>query len=638
MLPYAVTIWMVAAAIGGGLVMLHALRLLQSFSHLERVAIAFVLGTGFIGWLVFFPGWLGSFNSLTFAVILAALTLGLLLMQTPAAKNDHTTPFIWIDWVLLFGIAAVLLMDFSEALSPAADGDTMAYHFESPRRFLAEGVLYPIPRALDGISQLLLQMTYGVAMGLGGKAAAPLWTMISGWGLGFLFYALAHRHMSRSLALVGTLCLLTTPAIIYSAGTGQVEVRLASFAAISAYAAAMSVQNSDKPHSGACLAILAGLAAGFFAGSKVTGLLFSFATFIALAGGENAIRRMFLFSVAVVIGGAQWYVFNWYETGDPLFPLLWKFIDLKPGFPWNENIAGSLQFAWNAERPNPKSLGWFLIYPFRTIINPLPTFESLRTGLGPVVLVLLPFALIATTQAKVFARTMLFRVLAIAVVFYGVWYWLGPSLRVRHLLPVYPLVLLCVFTSVAQFLPSRPKIAKIIYVGVAVVLAVQIAGQAVFSKKYVNYIASGASRSAFLETNISGYKVIAWLNHNLKSEDKVLTTQRDWLYLLNVPYFFAHPSGQDIISIYPGATDTTRFLNQLASQRITHVVISKTAYDPKAGDPLGTFLNELASYGCLHRVAEIPATAISSRTIPQLGRSKITFFIFTIHPSECRAG
>ncbi|MEX0694511.1 MAG: hypothetical protein WD075_08720 [Rhodospirillales bacterium] len=634
-MTYLVPIWMTLAAIGGGLAVLRALGLLSILTRAEHLAIGFVLGIGTIGWLAFFAGLGASFGSPAFIAILLVLTAGLVFLKSPAQQSASASPAS-LQWILIGGLVLVAAMDVAEALAPAADADSLAYHFETPRLFLSEHKIYAIPRALDGVTQLLLQMTYGVALSLGGKTALNLWAMVSGWGVGALFYVLAQRHMSRLWALTGTLIVLTTPAVIYSAGTGQVEVRLAAFALLGTYAAARALGTEADNPLRIRWVILAGLAAGFFAGAKITGLLFIFTICLVLLLGQNRIRHAMVFSIVVAVAGTQWYLFNWYETGDPLYPLFWQHVRLSPDYPWNEFLAAQLDSFRQSERPEPVSLMWYLAYPFRTIIAPLPSFESLRTGLGPAVLILLPFAALAMIQTRRVHTTLSFRVLLVAFIFYTLWYFIGPSLRVRHLLPIYPLVLLCCLAGVSKFLAGRDVTKWIVSAGIAILLVVQIAGQGVFSKKFITYLLTDEQPADFLEANITGYNIVAWLNRNLSADDRVLILNREWSFVLDVPYFMAHAANQGLISIYPEATDTHRFIAEMAAQGITYLAIPKSTVRGKSLSAIGRFLTELEPSGCIRKIAERPALSINSRTLPGLGNVENPYVILAISPDTCR--
>lgn len=634
-MPFLTVLWMVLAAVGGGLVVLRLTGLLSGLEQKERLIVSFVTGSGIIGWLAFFPGLFGVFGTPSFAVILSVLTSGLLLLRVPAKPGEPSTPSSAIEWALVIGIVAVAAMDLAEALAPAADADTMAYHFETPRRYLDAGMIYAIPRALDGVTQLLLHMTYAVAMGIGGKSAVQLWTMVSGWGLGAVFYVLARRHMNRTWALTGALCLMTTPAVIYSAGSGHVEVRAAAFALLAAYGAAVSTSRDTDEALRLGWLILAGLCAGFFAGTKITGLILSFAVCVSIISYEHRIRWIAIFAVAAGIAGIQWYVFNWSETGDPVYPMLWRYADLAPAFAWSEVAAADLKRLWASELPFPQTLLWSVIYPIRVVFSPPPGIEALRTGVGPAAILCLPFALVAVCNRPGAFKSPLIRTLIAAAVFYLIWFLFGPSQRIRHLLPIYPIVLLCGLAGVAAFVQHRRIAGRVVFTAFAALLALQLAGQAVFSKKFVDYLITDETRYTFLKDNVNGYEVVDWVNRHLSSTDRILVLNRNWLYLLDVPYYYANRTSQSLISLQPDTSDPHTFIREIEALGITHAVMPKSTFTNFHLDETGNFMQQLVQAGCAAQLIEINTTSVSSRTIPQMAAAEIPFLVFEIDTETC---
>ena len=444
----------------------------------------------------------------------------------------------------------------------------------------------------------------------------------------------AAMQTGLNLAMGGVLLLMTTPAVVYSAGTGQVEVRLAAFALLSAYAVAMSAhEDADPPH-GFGWVIVAALAAGFFAGAKSTGLIFAFAVCISMLGRTVPFKRMCVFSICVALAGVQWYAFNWSQTGDPLYPLLWRHVDLAAGYPWNDALAQRLDQQWQNERGTVRGIGWFFAYPIRSVLAPLPQFESLRVGLGPAVLMFLPFAVAAFAIKRNALKSPLFRLAIIALLVYTIWYAVGPSLRIRHLLPVYPLVLLAILAGTARLSCTRPGLHRIALAGIAAVIALQLTGQGLFSKKYISYLASDETRTDFLAASISGYDAVQWINANLTPDDRVLVFKREWLYLLQVPHYFGNNGSQALIPLYEGANPET-FLAALRTQSITH--IATTTKPTERNNKLAEFLKAILTAGCIAPITEIRSAGYQSRTLrsPSRGDDMI-YTIYRVSPAACR--
>ncbi|WNK00290.1 glycosyltransferase family 39 protein [Thalassospiraceae bacterium LMO-JJ14] len=638
-MPFLVTLWMLVAAIGGGLFILKASGLLGVLTLPERLSIGSVLGIGLIGWLAFFAGLAEVYAAPAFIGILLALSFGWMFFRSPstgaAARLDRASP---LEWLLIAGLLAVAAMDIMEALAPAADADSLAYHFETPRLFLAEHRIFAIPRAIDGVTQLLVQLSYGIAEGLGGKQAVPLWTLISGWSTGALLYVLARRHVARAWALAGTLILMTAPAVVYAAGTGQVEVRAAAFALLAAYGAAMAVQGAGTTRISLSWVIVAGLAAGFFVGTKMTGLIFATATGLILISMQASVLRVVLYALAVLLAGSQWYIYNWTQTGDPIYPLLWQHVTLMPGFEWDAGMAERLSRMWRHPDAIPRSLFWYVAYPLRTIIAPLPEFGAGRIGFGPAAVILAPFAIIAAFQVTAAYRSTLFKVMLCGIFFYTIWFFTTPTLLVRLILPAYPLVILCVICGTSRFTDGLTSARSVVWSGVAFLLLIQISGQVLFTKKFADYLFSGQSKTAYLKNNIARYGAVIWLNSHLTNNDRALVTHREWLYLLDVPHFMAHPDLQTQVRLTPDANNNQVFSRQLEKAGITHVVVQD--FKPGSSDHslLLDHMRRLEQAGCAHPVAELDLPIFASRTLPQLQSGTQTILVFTVKPETCYPG
>ena len=248
----------------------------------------------------------------------------------------------------------------------------------------------------------------------------------------------------------------------------------------------------------------------------------------------------------------------------------------------------------------------------------------------------LPFAVIAAARARHALGSPIFRLAVIALIFYAIWFFFGPSQRIRHLIPIYPIVFLCILAGAACFADGYIRVRATLVAGAMALLAVQVGGQTVFSKKFIDYVTTDQSRSAFLTENIGGYPVVEWLNGHLNESDRVFVTKREWLYRLDVPYYFAHNVNQTRIALGPAATDVAVFLEQLRNTGITHVAIEQSDLDSAQQAKTGYFTRELLKRDCLVNIARIPIVTMGSRTLPDLNRSTDIYSIFGILTDECR--
>lgn len=632
MITLATAFLMLLATVGTGAFVLRGLRIGNTLSPSQALSFAFFCGVGLLGWNVFFLGTLGYLNSTILIGLLCVMSTGLYFIDWAAIKQvSLQRPSLHIS-ILLSLLVITLSFDLAEALSPAADADTLAYHFETPRQFLERGEVFAIARAYDGAIPLLLHMTYTVALAIGGEGALTLWVMLTGWGLGLAMYAVISHFVSRNWALVGALLILTTPAIVYAAGTGQIEPRTAAFALLAVFAATHIGNDNNTPFR---WAILVGLLAGFFAAAKITGLIFVFAVGVAILFRKGGVRYAAVYSCAVIAVGFQWYTFNWTQTGDPLYPLLWEFVSLNPGFEWNAEVAESARLMLQQENSLPRNFLWYIAYPLRTIIAPLPIFESLRTGLGPAILLGLPFALILLCQKKPNALSPTAVTFGVtAFVFYSIWFFFGPSVRIRHLLPIYPIVLCLILLTCAKF-THRYGSQGLLLAGFLGVVIIQLGGQAIFTKKHIDRIIQNKSDGVFLTKNIAGYNVVEWINENLNSDNRVLVSSRQWLYRLKVPYLLASPGLQTTISLNIGAQDLSLFVHQLNDAQISNIVLLRGSSDAQAPGTLERFVIDLKALGCVYPLAHIEGERFQSRTLKGMRHGAAYWDIYSYDSDEC---
>jgi hypothetical protein len=604
-----VVILEVLACLGLGVVMLRTLGVLREFDRGEAAAWAFALGLGGLGWLLFFLGAVGGFSDPWLAGLLVLCSLGLWSFRgIPAGEGDARRFGIW-GWLLIAVLLVALGFDFLEGLSPPADADTMAYHFDLPKRFLMEGRLFFVPRAMDGAIPMLVHMTYVPALGLGGEKALTLWAMVSGWGASALLYVLARRWLDQRWSLTVALVYLTLPAVIYGGGTGQVEVRNALFAMVGAVAVAEARRTGELRY-----AMLAGIGAGLFMAGKLTGLQFVLACGLVLIVQRRWFVQGAVFGLAALAAGGQWYGWNWWHSGDPLFPVLYGLVDYKIPGSWDaEHQAELWRFIREEERAVPNNFAWMIAYPFVATLAGKPVFESGRTGLGPFVLIVLPFVLAGIWRFRARLRNSpLTTVAAVMVVFYVVWFLAGSSQRIRHLVPVFPLVLLCGTVAAERWATARDSLHPLA-AAMALVLGMQAGGHLVFSVKFARHVFSGESRDAFLTHNLNGFESVRWINAHLTRNDRLFLYLR-WLnFHIDVPIHYGHTTQDATIDISDRAADPHRFLDQLRAQGITHLLMPDS---DSSGPARGLHLwKEALTSGCLTEVATTTATAVGSRTL-----------------------
>jgi hypothetical protein len=635
-LGLATVLLMGLSALGGGRAVLAALGLREKLGRALAEPVALALGVGLIGWLGFFFGVAGFLSR----PALVALTLpglaGLLLHRAPSSASRGETVDA-IAWAMLALLATIAVLDLAQAMAPPADADTLAYHFALPKEFLRQGRILFVPRAVDGGIPLLLQTTYLLALGIAGESALTLWVAALGWAVAWLLYALARPHLGRNWTLAVVLVFVTTPAVVYGEGSGQLELKLALFSLVAMLGVARARGSGEWR-----LAALAGLAAGCYVGAKYTGLLFAGSCGLVLLAQRRWLLHGAVFGLAAMAVGWQWYVWNYINSGDPIFPLLADWVGARHGF-WSAESGAFLRAQWTPEEnPVPRSLYWLVAYPFVATLGGPYNWDAGRTGLGPCGLLVLPFALAGAWRFRDrIAASPLAASAAITLVYYLAWFLTASSQRVRHLLPVYPVMLLCLTLAARRFALACRLTAPLVG-ALVLTVAVQGAGALVFNLNYLRHLASGESREAFLERNVARYAPVPWINAHLGAGDRILVTERQLVYHLEVPSYTASQRYQYLVDLLPGSSSPERFLGELERLGITHLLVVPSLAGFASGerhfltDELLTYTSALVASGCARIVHSEVMTAPHSRTL-QWQTSEVSSDVVQLTPGpSCR--
>ena len=602
---------------------------------LEQQMLGFTVGVGTLGWLAFFPGVAGYFTAPVFWAVCLPAASYVVVWWLRSGISPKRPGFSRFEILLLALIVCVAVIDVIEGISPPADADSLAYHFALPADFLAAEQILFVPRAVSGAIPLLLHMTYAVALGTGGELALTLWATVTCWATVLLFYAVMRRHIPRIWALAAGLVLLTTPAVLYGGGNGQVEIRCALFAI-----AAVVFIVSSQQYNASGLMLLGGLCAGFFMGAKFYGLIFVGAAGLVILFQRGGVRNAAIFGSAALFAGFQWYFWNWLHTGDPIFPTLTNLLQFPDSAIWTRDFGRYFsQTLASGELPLDRTVFNWLSYPVFSIFNLVERLEGGRTGLGIFSVLILPLAVYGFSRPE-YRRREFIVPLAVAFIFFTVWFFSGTTQRTRHLLPVYPLITLGFF-PVAVNVARRLSLSFPLAAGVSIVVAMQIAGQLVFGANYVSHVFSAETRYDFYRRNVPGANAALWVAAELRKESKVGFMNRQLAYLLNTPSYMMHPHLQTLVDSRATVSNERLFVAQIKQQGITHLLIPGNwgDSDPKAPD-LSNFhglVDRLMQQGCLKLLREFDTLSIPSRTLRQFGGEalKTKDALFELQPEYC---
>ena len=641
-MSFVIALAQVLACCGFGVAALRTLRIDTFPSAFARLAWGSVLGMGILGWLLFGLGMLGMLTPTALGLILVIGCCGLVFLhplQNGVADSDDqawlASPTLGaVGSVLVICIAVIIALDVIEALAPATDADTLAYHYAIPRQFLAAGKIVFIPRAVDGAVPLLLQMTYLPVLALGGEKALTLWSMFSAYLTVALLLVVARRYVTSHWALALVVLLISTPAVIYGAGNGQVEIRNAGFVIAGAIALGYGVRRTEVRW-----IIVAGFAAGFFVGAKYSGLFYLAALGLTLLAFKPNVRFVLAFSLAAVVAGSQWYIWNWINTGDPIFPALYGTLPYVDPSIWTKEIEDYFRYRVTVgENTLPKNVVWAFAYPFVATFGNNPILQGGHVGFGIAAFVLAVPAIFGLFAYRHRLRHHpLLPIAVLALIYYALWYFFGPSQRTRHYLPLYPLALFLVLFAATKW-ASSPMRQRVLGMILIPVIGMQLAAQTIYVSDPLSYQLKQTSERTYLLKNVSDYAAVAWINDHLPKDAHVLSNLRQLEFHL-IPRMYFMDVDQALINARDPMRAPDVFWQQMRTQKITHA-LALNAPDQSGSNIDSSFKiwSHLMKRGCVKAIHSMPSTAIASRTLNITSTTQRQAVIMALTPSTCDYG
>ncbi len=400
----------------------------------------------------------------------------------------------WRDpahWVPAGLLAVFLLPSYLLTLTPQIGWDDGVYHLTLPKLWLAAAGFRPVEFSVYSHWPLNTELLFALAMLVSGPlVSGPVLAKLLHFGFGLaglsaLFASGLIHPLSRWLAIG---LFLANGVVAFELRVAYVDLA-AAFYLLAAFlfleAAITSSADADRAATTTHL-LLAGLAAGLLAGTKVTGVLGVVA--VAALYPADLVReklgsqtglgherpgherpgherpalpvRKFLlcFVLPVLVLWTPWLLRTALFTGNPVYPLGYA----RWGGPdWSSELAHQFQ-TWQNGIGMGRGLLDYLLLPLRVILAGGPGYHRFDGELGKFWLVVLPATLFAWRQPRVR------RALGVAALYFG--FWALSSQQMRFLIPLLPLLALAAATAFDTWLQGLSSRARWVVCAVAFAL------------------------------------------------------------------------------------------------------------------------------------------------------------------------
>jgi 4-amino-4-deoxy-L-arabinose transferase-like glycosyltransferase len=516
--------------------------------------------------------------SVAVVLLLAALFFFSQFLAIPRQTN-------WLGRAIWAAILMVLVGEILLGALPPTSRDELTHHLAIPKLYAKAGQIIEVPMAPYSYYPMLLDMLYTPWL-YWGYDFVPKWIhALFAFLTGLLLYAELSRRMSAVYGLLGFFFFISTPAVLRLSQWGYIDLGITFYTT----ASLLCLLRWREDRAASCWLALASLSLGFALATKPNGLVAAlviamlFALTLVKPPRQNngrVLRELCVFGGLTLIPFLPWLAKNWFQTGNPFFPLLGSFFARQPGGSGIAIGSGGLGIFAKRELLYGENVWQILGLPLRAFVTGQDDNPQLFDGvLTPILICFLPWAFKGKwLDAKKFLASfaLLFFLYALFLV----------ELRIRYiLLIVPPLAALMVYGVFNVYLRiKRPVI-------LAAVLLFFTAWHGIYLWRYfqaaqpLGFLTGKESREVYLTRMLPEYAAFRYINRETPAAAKMyLLFVGRRAYYCDRDYF--HDSGDLpslLLAAIRGAKGADQIAQSLKQINITHLLMRE--------DLLAAFLN-----------------------------------------------
>jgi hypothetical protein len=414
-----------------------------------------------------------------------------------------------IIWAAIF---VILIVEIVLGLLPPTSRDELTHHLAIPKLYAKAGRIIEVPIAPYSYYPMLIDMLYTPWV-FWGYDFVPKWIhALFGFLTGLLLYAYLGGRMNAVYGLLGFFFFVSTPVIARLSHWGYIDLGITFYTTASLLCFLRWRENREALRWLSLAALSLGFALATKPNGLVAALLISFLFLLVIvkpprkSPGQIG-RELLLYGGLMLLPFLPWLAKNWFQTGNPFFPLLDHFF-LQRGPSVAEGASfGGLGIFVKRELFYGENFWQILGLPLRVFFfgrddNP-QFFDGVLT---PILIVLLPW----TFKGKWLEDKKLLTSFALLFLAYAIFL---VDLRIRYILSIVPpLVILAVYGIFNVYL--RIKQPVYLFVG----LMVFAAWHGVYLWRYVSaaeplgYLSGRESRDSYLERMLPEYASFKYIN------------------------------------------------------------------------------------------------------------------------------
>ncbi len=573
----------------------------------EELVFATALGSAVIATTLLGFGLVGALQTgtLVFVVLAFALVARRDVANIPQLAADCVS-FVWkraghpAFAVGCLGVMAIIsLILLIQAVAPPTDWDSLMYHLEVPREFLAADRILLLEDSIHVAFVGLVHMLYLPLLALGSAAGPAILGSLYALLLGFAVFALAERYFDGPTASLSLMTIWAATSVLLVAITPRIDVTLALYIFLAQYSLMLAFSNREQATPFYLAAVFLGCAIGIkFVALAYVAALAPIVLWVAWKRYRTPTAVAFKLGLFALIGlaaVAPWIGKNWILLDAPFYPYLSQRV-LEP---WLAGIYGAAGipdavdpavFSAISKARIPFNLADLFFAPGRLTVEQ----EGVHYHMN-MLMMLAPFALL-------FLRNRFLQWLIAPTVIYLLLILIPfPETNLRYLIPVFPpLTIASAFVTVRisqRFL--SPGTARLLLISLALLTLYPSAKTAhVWFRRsdVTGYLAGLTSRATYLQTGFFFYsQMTEAANQVVPGDGKVLL-----LFEARGYYFEPAVIQDNLLTNWALLAPYTKLHDDcLASSDISHFLVSDAAvryYARRGMDPRLLRLDDLGAF------------------------------------------
>ena len=525
-----------------------------------------------------------------------------------------------ITSLLYIVISVFVIIELFLNLTPPISRDALIHHLAIPKLWLTHGGFYEIPWANFSYYPMNIDLLYLIPLYFKNDIIPKFIHFAFGCGTGLLVYRYLGKRFGRNWGLLGFLIFFSTPVVVRLSTTAYVDLGMVFFSTASILAW-IKWQNEDYKY--AKWFILSAVCMGLAAGSKYNALLAWFFLNLMVVYYYSrdtkkelqSVKYGVVFFLVTLLIVSPWFIKNYIQTGNPLFPLFDHFFRfLHHTGEAGGAVAATADSNWASSIFQRRELMFGESF-WETFFVPIRIFfqgkdsspQYFDGALNPILIIMIPFAFLKKDYSRDRAFFLLFSVFFLLMACFLT------IIRVRYIVPIVPFMAILSVMGIRNLVEwadrlSRPTghIGIIIISSITVIL---ITFNFLYMKDYfyiikpARYVFHQETRDEFLTRNIGSYPAVKYINENLPDDSRIFFMflgRRG--YYLDRPYYYDSSFGMKTINdMVKASKDRHDFQEYLQSLECTHVLMriglfNKYLHDNFSEETIARFMGLAKEY------------------------------------------